>query len=140
MITLWEKEKMLVTSIFTFYQHVFNPIKDINHHFSKLYFVICKCFQFGPVLNFVIWKRVKHHTISHLLKLFLYTQEETVADNKDVPVKQDTILEMPPVEKQRAIVKPHILTHVIEGFVIQEGPEPFPVCIEIVQGHVHLTF
>ncbi|XP_053379221.1 polyhomeotic-like protein 1 isoform X2 [Mercenaria mercenaria] len=32
-----------------------------------------------------------------------------------------------PVEKQRAIVKPHILTHVIEGFVIQEGPEPFPV-------------
>ena len=31
------------------------------------------------------------------------------------------------IEKQRAIVKPHILTHVIEGFVIQEGPEPFPV-------------
>ncbi|XP_069117547.1 polyhomeotic-like protein 2 isoform X1 [Argopecten irradians] len=31
------------------------------------------------------------------------------------------------VEKQRAIVKPHILTHVIEGFIIQEGPEPFPV-------------
>ncbi|XP_069774225.1 polyhomeotic-like protein 1 [Narcine bancroftii] len=27
----------------------------------------------------------------------------------------------------RAIVKPHILTHVIEGFVIQEGAEPFPV-------------
>ncbi|KAK7501873.1 hypothetical protein BaRGS_00006959, partial [Batillaria attramentaria] len=31
------------------------------------------------------------------------------------------------VEKQRAIVKPHILTHVIDGFIIQEGPEPFPV-------------
>ena len=30
-------------------------------------------------------------------------------------------------EKQRAIVKPHILTHIIEGFVIQEGSEPFPV-------------
>ncbi|XP_007902041.1 polyhomeotic-like protein 3 [Callorhinchus milii] len=27
----------------------------------------------------------------------------------------------------QAIVKPHILTHVIEGFVIQEGLEPFPV-------------
>ncbi|XP_059815274.1 polyhomeotic-like protein 1, partial [Hypanus sabinus] len=27
----------------------------------------------------------------------------------------------------QAIVKPHILTHVIEGFVIQEGAEPFPV-------------
>ncbi|KAM9777157.1 LOW QUALITY PROTEIN: polyhomeotic-like protein 1 [Syngnathus typhle] len=28
----------------------------------------------------------------------------------------------------RAVVKPHILTHVIEGFVIQEGGRPFPVC------------
>ena len=44
---------------------------------------------------------------------------------KIVPIKDLT--SEPPVEKQRAIVKPHILTHVIEGFVIQEGPEPFPV-------------
>ncbi|XP_028298629.1 polyhomeotic-like protein 1 isoform X2 [Gouania willdenowi] len=28
----------------------------------------------------------------------------------------------------QAVVKPHVLTHLIEGFVIQEGPEPFPVC------------
>ena len=27
----------------------------------------------------------------------------------------------------QAIVKPQVLTHVIEGFVIQEGAEPFPV-------------
>ena len=27
----------------------------------------------------------------------------------------------------QAIVKPQILTHIIEGFVIQEGAEPFPV-------------
>lgn len=32
-----------------------------------------------------------------------------------------------PPEKQTAKVMPQILTHVIEGFVIQEGPEPFPV-------------
>ena len=32
-------------------------------------------------------------------------------------------------EKQKAIVKPQILTHMIEGFVIQEGSEPFPVSI-----------
>ncbi|KAM6980869.1 polyhomeotic-like protein 2b [Aplochiton taeniatus] len=30
----------------------------------------------------------------------------------------------------QAIVKPQVLTHVIEGFVIQEGAEPFPVCLE----------
>lgn len=31
----------------------------------------------------------------------------------------------------QAIVKPQILTHVIEGFVIQEGLEPFPVSVNI---------
>lgn len=29
----------------------------------------------------------------------------------------------------QAIVKSHILTHLIEGFVIQEGAEPFPVSL-----------
>ncbi|XP_062852680.1 polyhomeotic-like protein 2b [Trichomycterus rosablanca] len=33
----------------------------------------------------------------------------------------------------QAIVKPHVLTHVIEGFVIQEGAEPFPVERSYVQ-------
>lgn len=33
----------------------------------------------------------------------------------------------------QAIVKPQILTHVIEGFVIQEGAEPFPVTYPAVQ-------
>ncbi|XP_076085227.1 uncharacterized protein LOC143056034 isoform X1 [Mytilus galloprovincialis] len=47
-------------------------------------------------------------------------------DKKEKPdsiEKKDNVV----IEKQKAIVKPHILTHVIEGFVIQEGPEPFPV-------------
>nr|XP_028596249.1 polyhomeotic-like protein 2 isoform X3 [Podarcis muralis]XP_028596250.1 polyhomeotic-like protein 2 isoform X3 [Podarcis muralis]XP_028596251.1 polyhomeotic-like protein 2 isoform X3 [Podarcis muralis]XP_028596252.1 polyhomeotic-like protein 2 isoform X3 [Podarcis muralis] len=30
----------------------------------------------------------------------------------------------------QAIVKPQILTHVIEGFVIQEGAEPFPLSVQ----------
>ncbi|MEQ2238839.1 hypothetical protein ILYODFUR_037429 [Ilyodon furcidens] len=33
----------------------------------------------------------------------------------------------------QAIVKPQVLTHVIEGFVIQEGAEPFPVCVSTCQ-------
>ncbi|XP_017283067.1 polyhomeotic-like protein 1 isoform X2 [Kryptolebias marmoratus] len=28
----------------------------------------------------------------------------------------------------QAVVKPQVLTHLIEGFVIQEGAEPFPIC------------
>ena len=46
--TLWEKKKLLVTSISSFSHNVFNPIKDKNHHFKYFNFVICKCFQFGP--------------------------------------------------------------------------------------------
>lgn len=33
----------------------------------------------------------------------------------------------------QAIVKPQILTHVIEGFVIQEGLEPFPVSLKVAR-------
>ena len=47
--TLWEKEEMLVTSIFSFSNNVFSPIKDMNHHFSNYEYVMCKCFQFGPI-------------------------------------------------------------------------------------------
>ena len=58
------------------------------------------------------------------------------------PSPQQTVSSLPPLaaltasappgttgvgDKQRAIVKPQILTHIIEGFVIQEGSEPFPV-------------
>ena len=51
--TLWEKKKMLLTSIFSFSHNVFYSIKDRNHHLTYIYFVICKCFQFDDVLDFV---------------------------------------------------------------------------------------
>ena len=31
------------------------PVKDKNNHFSKIKFVICKCFQFGEGQNSVVW-------------------------------------------------------------------------------------
>ena len=31
---MWEKEKMLVTSIFSFSNNIFNPTKDKNHHLT----------------------------------------------------------------------------------------------------------
>lgn len=54
-------------------------------------------------------------------------KKETVLNEFTVEPRPCIVASDHPVEKQRAIVKPHILTHVIEGFVIQEGPEPFPV-------------
>ena len=53
--TLWEKEKMLVTSIFSFSQNVFYPVKDRYHYLNYINFVVCKCFQFGHIQNFVVW-------------------------------------------------------------------------------------
>ena len=32
----------------------------------KLHFVICKCFEFGPVYKFVIWKRVNPLRINNI--------------------------------------------------------------------------
>ena len=51
----WEKEKMQVTSIFSFSHSVFYSNKDSNRRSSNIYFVVCKCFQFGLIRNFVVW-------------------------------------------------------------------------------------
>lgn len=47
----------------------------------------------------------------------------TRSNSTSMPSSIPSIENKPP----QAIVKPQILTHVIEGFVIQEGLEPFPV-------------
>ena len=40
-----EKEKILLTSIFSFSHDDFHPIKKRIQHFSNIKFVVCKCFQ-----------------------------------------------------------------------------------------------
>ncbi|XP_042090591.1 polyhomeotic-like protein 3 isoform X17 [Ovis aries] len=47
----------------------------------------------------------------------------TRSNSTSMPSSVPSVENKPP----QAIVKPQILTHVIEGFVIQEGLEPFPV-------------
>ena len=39
-----KKEKMLVTSIFSFFHNVFYPVKHKFYFLSHIYFVICTCF------------------------------------------------------------------------------------------------
>uniref|UniRef100_A0A087XR22 Polyhomeotic homolog 1 n=1 Tax=Poecilia formosa TaxID=48698 RepID=A0A087XR22_POEFO len=36
----------------------------------------------------------------------------------------------------QAVVKPHVLTHLIEGFVIQEGAEPFPIFVFLLHQQI----
>ena len=55
--TLWEKEKLLVTSnFFLFYHCVFYPFGELSTIFIKFEIVVCKLFQFGRVLKFVVWE------------------------------------------------------------------------------------
>ena len=49
--TLWEKEKMLVTSIFSFPHNVFYHIKEKLHHLSHNEIVV----EFVQGQNFVVW-------------------------------------------------------------------------------------
>ena len=68
--TLWEKEKMLVTSIFSFSHIVFYSIKDRNPHFRNIQFVVCMCFQFGLIQDFVVWERVTAKYCTNVSKIF----------------------------------------------------------------------
>ena len=49
------KEKMLVTSIFSFSHNVFYPSRNKFWFFIQIYFVVYKCFQLGQDQNFVVW-------------------------------------------------------------------------------------
>ena len=46
---LWEKEKLLVMSNFSFSRSVFYPFGELSAIFIKFEFVVCKLFQFGRV-------------------------------------------------------------------------------------------
>ena len=47
--TLWKKEKLLVTSNFTFSHSVFCPFRGLSAIFIEFKIVVCKLFQFGRV-------------------------------------------------------------------------------------------
>ena len=47
--TLWEKEKLLVMSDFSFFHSVFYPFEELSSVFIKFEIVVCKLFQFGRV-------------------------------------------------------------------------------------------
>ena len=54
--TLWEKVKLLVTSIFSFYHSVFYPFEERSAIFIKFEIVLFKLFLFGGVQNFLFRK------------------------------------------------------------------------------------
>ena len=49
--TLWEKEKLLIMSNFSFSHSVFSPFSELSAIFIRFEIVVCKLFQFGGVQN-----------------------------------------------------------------------------------------
>ena len=47
--TLWEKEKLLETSNFSFFHSVFYPFGKLSTIFIKFEIIVCNLFQFGRV-------------------------------------------------------------------------------------------
>ena len=64
--TLLEKEKRLITSIFSFSKNVFYPSPVKFQFFSHVYFVLCKFFQFEQIQNFAVWQRFNTITPAYL--------------------------------------------------------------------------
>ena len=69
--TLWEKEKLLVTSNFSFFHSVFNLFGELSAIFIKLGIVLCKLLHFGIVENLsfgkglkvgFVWSRVNNYS------------------------------------------------------------------------------
>ena len=56
--TLYKKEKLLMTSNFSFSHSVFCPFRKVSAMLIKFEIVVCKLFQFGSQ-KFVVWERVK---------------------------------------------------------------------------------
>ena len=53
-----KKEKLLVTSNFSFFHGVFYPFGQLSAIFIK-FEIVCKFFSVWKTLKFVIWERVK---------------------------------------------------------------------------------
>ena len=56
--TVVKKEKLLVTSNFSFSHSVFYPFIEPSAIHIKLKFVVCKLFPLGRVKKIVVWERV----------------------------------------------------------------------------------
>ena len=65
--TPWEKEKLLVTSNFSFSHCVFYHFRELTAIFIKTEIVICKLFWFGR-LKFVVCERVKGYCCFRILQ------------------------------------------------------------------------
>ena len=72
------KGEMACTSNFSFCHNVFYSIKDRNYHFCYIWYVFCKCFQFGLVQILSCGNGI---TLSKMTQVRLFRTQESADDN-----------------------------------------------------------
>ena len=85
--TLWEKEKLLVTSNFSFSHSVFYWFGKLSGNLKK--FEIVVCIRIWKSLKFVVWERVKKAFDEHLLKeciLRLFKMRDEIQNSQMPPL------------------------------------------------------
>ena len=70
--TLWEKEKLLITSNFSFSHCVFYPFEGLSAIFIKLKVVVCKPFEFGRIYSLSFGKGLNKVFFFKCLKFQVY--------------------------------------------------------------------
>ena len=63
---MWEKEKLLVTSNFSFSYSVFYQLRKLSMIIINLKIVVCKLFQFVRIYNLSYGKELTNHKILDL--------------------------------------------------------------------------
>ena len=86
------KGEIACTINFSFSYNVFYPVKDRNYHLCYIYFVICKCFQFGQSQIFVTWEWVKNlwNVVTCMLHLCVLLHLIAGGYKKQPAAKQNT--------------------------------------------------
>ena len=86
--TLWEKEKLLVTSDFSFSHSVFYPVRKLSAILIKVKIVICKFFQFGRGYNLTFGKGlIATCLLSSAASLYLGRSQNGVLGNGLSPAR-----------------------------------------------------
>ena len=70
--TLWEKEKLLETSNFSFSHSVFYPFGKLSAIFINFQIVVCKIFEFGRIYNFSFGKGLKLGIAEQMIKSLIH--------------------------------------------------------------------
>ena len=90
--TLWEKEKLLVKSNFSFSHSIFYSFREFSAIFVKFEIVVCIRFQFGRVYNLPFGKGLTQNVFYCLFVSCVFFYNEMSCKDQVTRVKKDKMM------------------------------------------------